>query len=237
MWRVPPSSQEVTKIPSTVHRVPQHTAGHVNERIRQETEERVARIAVAGREAIDRRLAELDHEWDIERTLEANAATLTAVGAGLALLSDHRFALVPLVVGSFLLQHAVQGWCPPLPVFRRLGVRSQPVIDYERYALKSLRGDFRNLLSSEGDRTNLKIPPDLWQWRFGDSVAKRFIAAFLGGALMMFGARLAQGCTSGHGISGSLQLAVSSWTFVVVFFAMGIATAFLMFGKEGMKHV
>lgn len=138
-------------IPSTVERVPRHTAEHVNERIRRETEERVARIGAAGREAIDRRLAELDHEWDIERMLEANAASLTAAGAALALLADRRFALVPLVVGSFLLQHAVQGWCPPLPVFRRLGVRTQPEIEYERYALKSMRGDFRNLRISHGD--------------------------------------------------------------------------------------
>ena len=143
-------------IPSTVERVPQHTAKHVNQEIRRQTEERVARCAAAGREAIDRRLAELDHEWDIERTLEANAATLTAVGAGLALLSDRRFALVPLVVGSFLLQHAIQGWCPPLPVFRRLGYRTQSEIDYERYALKSLRGDFRSLPSPEGDGTSAK---------------------------------------------------------------------------------
>lgn len=95
-----------------------------------------------------------------------------------------------------------------------------------------------DVLSSwlSGDRTRLKVP-ELWQWRFGNSVTKRFVAAFFGGALMMFGARLAQGCTSGHGISGSLQLAVSSWTFVGVFFVVGIVTAFLMFGKEGMKHV
>jgi hypothetical protein len=138
-------------IPSTVERVPQHTAEHVNERIRRATEERVARIGAAGRGAIDRRLAELNHEWDIERMLEANAATLTAAGAALALLTDRRFALVPLVVGSFLLQHAVQGWCPPLPVFRRYGFRTQSEIDYERYALKSLRGDFRNLPTSDGD--------------------------------------------------------------------------------------
>jgi hypothetical protein len=143
-------------IPSTVERVPHHTAEHVNERIRQETEERVARIASAGREAIERRLAELDHEWDIERTLEANAATLSVAGAALALTSDRRFALVPLVVCSFLLQRAMQGWCPPLPLFRRLGVRTQLEIDYERYALKSLRGDFRNLPSSEGDGTRAK---------------------------------------------------------------------------------
>lgn len=136
-------------IPSTVERVPQHTAEHVNQDIRRQTEENVARHA-ANAGAIDRRLAELDQEWDIERTLEANAATLAAVGAGLALLVDRRFALLPLVVGGFLLQHAVQGWCPPIPVFRRLGFRTQPEIDEERYALKALRGDFRDLQPHDG---------------------------------------------------------------------------------------
>jgi hypothetical protein len=138
-------------IPSTTQRVPRNTAGHVNDEIRRRTEESVARCAATGPEAIDRRLAELDREWDVERTLEANAATVAAVGAGLALLADRRFALLPLVVGGFLLQHAVQGWCPPLPVFRRLGVRTQTEIDHERYALKALRGDFRHL-SDNGTR-------------------------------------------------------------------------------------
>lgn len=141
-------------VPSTVERVPQHTAEHINEEIRRRTEERIAHVAAAGRSAIDRRLAELDHEWDIERTLEANAATLTVAGATLALVSDRRFALVPLIVGSFLLQHAVQGWCPPLPVFRRLGVRTQSEIDYERYSLKALRGDFNNLPSPKAGTAN-----------------------------------------------------------------------------------
>ena len=132
-------------IPSTVERVPQHTAEHVNAAIRQRTEQRVARCAAKGREAINRRLEELDHEWDIERTLEANAASLAATGALLAFTTDRRFAAAPLIVCTFLLQHALQGWCPPVPVFRRLGFRTQTEIDHERYALKSLRGDFRNL--------------------------------------------------------------------------------------------
>ncbi len=94
------------------------------------------------------------------------------------------------------------------------------------------------LLSSwlSGDRTDMKVP-QLWRRRFGDSVGKRFAAALAGGALMMFGARLAGGCTSGHGISGTLQLAVSSWVFAIVFFAVGVATAWLLFGREGAKHV
>jgi hypothetical protein len=87
-----------------------------------------------------------------------------------------------------------------------------------------------------GDRSTVKVP-DLWRWRFGGSTAGRFAAAFCGAALMMFGARLAQGCTSGHGISGALQLAVSSWLFVAVIFAVGVATSFLLFGREGVRHV
>lgn len=137
-------------IPSTVERVPQHTAEHVNEQIRRETEERVARCAAAGRESIDRRLAELDREWDIERTLEANAATISLIGLTLGATVSRKWFILPSLVAGFLLQHAVQGWCPPVPLFRRWGVRTAREIDYERYALKSLRGDFRNLSSPDG---------------------------------------------------------------------------------------
>ncbi len=143
-------------IPSTVERVPQHTAEHVNEQIRRDTEERVAHCAAAGREAIDRRLAELDQEWDVERTLEANAATASLIGLTLGATVDKKWFIFPAAVAGFLLQHAVQGWCPPLPVFRRLGFRTQPEIDYERYALKWLRGDFRNLPTPEGDGASAK---------------------------------------------------------------------------------
>jgi uncharacterized protein len=89
------------------------------------------------------------------------------------------------------------------------------------------------LLSSalSGDRTPEKVPP-LWRARFGPGVTKRFIGAFVGGAIMMFGARMAQGCTSGHGISGALQLAASSWLFVAVFFPVAVATAFLLYGRR-----
>ncbi len=86
------------------------------------------------------------------------------------------------------------------------------------------------------DRTEQSVPP-LWRWRFGPGVAMRFAGAFAGGALMMFGARLAQGCTSGHGISGALQLALSSWIFVVFLFLGGIFGAFALYGKEGRHHV
>lgn len=87
-----------------------------------------------------------------------------------------------------------------------------------------------------GDRGAAMVPP-LWRWRFGDSVFKRLAVAFGAGALMMFGARLAQGCTSGHGISGTLQLAVSSWIFMISAFSVATATVWIMYGKPGSHHV
>ncbi len=130
-------------LPSTVERVPRHTREEYNEAIRRRTEDNVARYASAGPAAIDRRLEELDREWDIERTLEANAATVSLVGSALGLAVDRRFFALPAVVAAFLLQHALQGWCPPVPLFRHLGFRTASEIDQERYALKALRGDFR----------------------------------------------------------------------------------------------
>jgi hypothetical protein len=87
-----------------------------------------------------------------------------------------------------------------------------------------------------GDRTT-ECVPGLWTWRFGPGKAGRYAAAFIGGAIMLFGARMAGGCTSGHGISGGLQLAVSSWAFFIAMFASGVATAFGLFGKGGRHHV
>jgi len=82
---------------------------------------------------------------------------------------------------------------------------------------------------SGGELTGEWLPP-MWAARFGQaSVGWRLAAAFAGGLLMAFGARLADGCTSGHGISGTLQLAVGSWIAVISFFVGGIATAMLLF--------
>lgn len=122
-------------IPSTVDRVPRHTAEHINETIRRRSEADVARVTAAGPGAVERRLAELDREWDVERTLEANAAVVVLAGSLLGATVDRRFFALPAVVAGFLLQHAVQGWCPPLPVLRRLGVRTAAEIDAERDAL------------------------------------------------------------------------------------------------------
>ncbi len=83
---------------------------------------------------------------------------------------------------------------------------------------------------SGGELTSQWLPA-MWQDRFGsDSYLLRGGVAFAGGILMAFGARMAGGCTSGHGISGTLQLAIGSWVSAICFFIGGIVTALLMFG-------
>lgn len=131
--------------PTTTKRVPANTADEINRRIREQTEARIACYAHAGDAAIQRRLRELDEEWDIERLLEANAATASLIGLTLGATVDRRWFFLPAVVGGFLLQHAIQGWCPPLPLFRRLGIRTASEIEHERYALKAMRGDFATM--------------------------------------------------------------------------------------------
>jgi uncharacterized membrane protein YedE/YeeE len=74
--------------------------------------------------------------------------------------------------------------------------------------------------------------PSIWRARFGESRVRRHLVAVVGGMFVMFGARMAGGCTSGHGITGSLQLALSSWVTLAAIFAGGMAAARLTYGKS-----
>lgn len=75
--------------------------------------------------------------------------------------------------------------------------------------------------------------PERWAERFGERPGPRYLASFLGGALLMFGARAARGCTSGHGISGTSQLALSSWVFTPLIFGVGAGVARALYGRSG----
>ena len=92
--------------------------------------------------------------------LEANAAGFTLMGLALGALVDRRWFILPAAVAGFLLQHSIQGWCPPLPVFRRMGIRTPHEIQQERHALKALRGDYRNVPEIQTDR-NGTIQPQI----------------------------------------------------------------------------
>jgi hypothetical protein len=128
-------------IPTTRERVPAHTSESVNERLEREMQQRLREIA-AEPSRIPRRLRELDEEWDIERAIEANASALAFTGVALGFLHHPYWLALPAAVTAFLFQHAVQGWCPPVPILRRLGFRTVYEIEQERYALKAMRGDF-----------------------------------------------------------------------------------------------
>ena len=115
------------------------TDPEINRRIDAATAERVRHFR-AHPDDIPARLAELDREWDIERAVQANAASLSLAGLALGAFVDRRFLALPALVAGFLLQHAIQGWCPPVPVLRRLGFRTMQEIDRERIELRGLRG-------------------------------------------------------------------------------------------------
>ncbi len=128
-------------LPATERRVPESTEDEVNRRIERETQARLEYFA-SRQDEIPQRLTELEREWDIERMLEANASALAFLGTMAGLSGRPRWFLLPTFVTAFLFQHALQGWCPPMPVLRRLGFRTAREIQIERNALKALRGDY-----------------------------------------------------------------------------------------------
>ena len=136
---------------TTARRVSENTSEQVNERIRRQTEYNVDLFRSASPQMITRRLAELDEEWDIERWVETMAPSLTLVGLFGGVFVNRKWLILSGVVQAFFLQHAIQGWCPPIPVLRRLGVRTLDEINQERYALKLLRGDFQEVTESSID--------------------------------------------------------------------------------------
>jgi hypothetical protein len=129
-----------------IDRVRSNTDESINACIDRRALERVASFSSLGPDAVDARLHELDREWDIERILEAAAAGVSIVTLTLGIAGRNRkWFAIPTAVAAFLLLHVVEGWCPPLPLLRRLGFRTQREIDDERIALKALRGDFAEI--------------------------------------------------------------------------------------------
>ena len=131
---------EMPKLPPTARRVAWNTSGKVNADIRGRTLKNMERAIDSG--DLDGAIRRMDREWDTERVLETNAACLLLLSLGLGVAKDRRWLWLTGGVAACLLQHALHGWCPPLPVIRVLGVRTAGEIGVERTALKSLRGDF-----------------------------------------------------------------------------------------------
>jgi len=130
-------------------RVRAHTSPKINEAIDREIAASVRFYAGKTHYEITKRIEELDNEWDIGRFIEFRAGVVSMVGVVLGLKKSKKWFILPLIAATFLLQYAIQGWCPPVPVLRRFGIRTKQEIDVEKYALKALRGDFDRVFSQE----------------------------------------------------------------------------------------
>ena len=155
------------------------------------------------------------------------------VGIGIGLLSCVAFLLSDKPIGCSTAYSRTSGMIERLVRGEKVGEKAYykkftPSIDWEwmlvigifvgAFISANLSGEFR-----------AEWVPSKWSSTFGNSVSLRWVVSLVGGMVMGIGARWAGGCTSGHGISGTLQLAVSSWLAVICFFVGGIATALLIY--------
>ena len=127
-------------------RVKEATPSSINKKIENDAWQRVASYIGNSEAEISARINELNKEWDVERYLGVNMSTLAMSGLVInAATKNRNWLILPAVVLSFFMQHAIQGWCPPLPLLRKLNIRTSKEIEQEKYALKLIRGDFDNL--------------------------------------------------------------------------------------------
>jgi uncharacterized protein len=162
-------------------------------------------------------------------------------GAGIGILSWVVFAVADDPLGITTALSAIAGFAA-MPFTGAEAVwhnsywaQNVPGLSYgSLFLVGVMLGAFAASLSARQFR--IEAVPATWRRRFGGSVTRRFIAAFLGGAVEMYGARLAGGCASGHGISGTLQLALSSWVFTILFFATAILVGSYLFGEGKVRQ-
>jgi uncharacterized membrane protein YedE/YeeE len=156
-----------------------------------------------------------------------------AVGIGIGVLSWLTFVLSDKPIGCSTAFARTSGMIERLfrgnkvlekPYFKEFA----PRVDWEwMLVVGAILGSFTSAKLS--GQFKLDWVPSMWAAAFGPRPVTRVAVALLGGVLLGFGARWAGGCTSGHGISGTLQLAVSSWLAAICFFIGGIAAAFFIF--------
>ncbi len=156
------------------------------------------------------------------------------VGAGIGVLSWFTFYFANKPIGASSFYATVAG-----ALGRLFAPRHTDSLDYYKenppklgwetvLVLATILGAF--LAASTGGEFHNRWLPPFWTARFGeDSMLLRALVGFGGGLLMAFGARFAGGCTSGHGISGTLQLNVASWIAVICFFVGGILVAYPLY--------
>jgi hypothetical protein len=121
--------------PPTTTKVNRNTSADINERIRKKTEDNIKDLYGKDNKDIISRIKELDYEWDTERVLEINFAGVVLITSILALTGKKGWIVLAGVASCFMIQHSIQGWCPPLPFIRKLGIRTATEIYNEKMVL------------------------------------------------------------------------------------------------------
>lgn len=138
-------------LPPTSQRVFLRTDPLCNAEIRNQTIRSLNIYKNCNKEDITDRIRELNLEWDTERVLEVEAAGLIILSSYLGIKTSRCWFFLTGMVGLFLLQHALQGWCPVLPILRKRGIRTEDEINAEKMVLKMIRKDFAEDYSTVDD--------------------------------------------------------------------------------------
>ncbi len=164
-------------------------------------------------------------------TMKAWSPYAAGIGIGVLswfafLLSDHPLGVsTAFARSSGMIETAFRGEkARSRPYYQRF----TPKIDWEWMLVIGLILGAALSATLSGD-FYFRFMPEVWVAEFGDGWLLRWFTAFIGGVILGIGARWANGCTSGHALSGTMQLVASSWVAAIGIFAGGIITAFLIF--------
>lgn len=135
--------KKINILPPTAKRVCLRTDPKINGDIRNQAIKNINLYKGCNEPDISERISKLGQEWDTERIMEVNAAALTIISSYLGIRTSRLWFLLTGAVAVFMLQHAFWGWCPFMPLIRKLGVRTIDEINNEKTALKFFRGDFK----------------------------------------------------------------------------------------------
>lgn len=144
------------KLPPTTRRVAFRTDPEINDRIKNQTIWSVNAHRDSNESKLNDRIKKLDFEWDTERFLETNASLIVLISSILGLKHKKCWFFLTGTVGLFMFQHALHGWCPPLPVIRKMGVRTAEEINKEKMALKIIRGDLTKVVE-DTQKNNIEV--------------------------------------------------------------------------------
>lgn len=126
-------------LPPTTTKVKLNTDDRINNEIERKTTDNINNYYGKSEKEIDKRIKELNYEWDTERVLELNFASIVLVSSLLGLLGNKKWMALSGITSLFMIQHSLQGWCPPLPIIRRMGIRTAEEITKEKDALRKLK--------------------------------------------------------------------------------------------------